>query len=365
MNRRLSGGSITYGINLINELAILDKFNNYTIYLNKDCHDLPLKLNDNFKIVVLPFKNKYVYVRYFWEQLLFPLILIFKNFDIVHSLGYVGPVLCPTKHIVSILDLNYKRHGESMSKIKRVLLGIMVRFMSISSKHIITISNFSKEEIYKELKINSDKITVTHLSGSNDFSKVSSEVDLKEKYSIDSDYLIAFGSTSSHKNISGLIKAFAILSTKINYYKLVLVGFQHNNKELSELILTLGLNEKIIFTGFVPDQHVLPLLEGAKLFVFPSFYEGFGIPLLDAQAAGVPVASSSVASLPEVGNNAAKYFDPNNVIQMASIMEEILLNKNLSNDLILKGFINRKKFSWNKTAKETLKCYKSVFCNHG
>lgn len=360
MNRRLSGGSITYGINLVNELVKIDKVNQYTIYINKDCTDLPLVLSNNFIIKLIPFKNKYVYVRYFWEQFIFPFILFFKRFNIVHSPGYVGPVLCPSVHIVSILDMNYKRHGASMSKSKRILLGPMVKLMSIFAKRILTISNFSKDEICKELGVSSNKVTVTHLSGSSDDIKISAKIDLESLYGIDSDYIIAFGSTSSHKNILGLIEAFAILSNKINYIKLILVGFQHNNLELNELILKLNLLNRVNFTGFVPDEHILPLLVGSKLFVFPSFYEGFGIPLLDAQAAGVPVACSTAASLPEVGNLAALYFDPNNIDQMAEVMMKILTNSELAKDLIAKGYSNRAKFSWQKTAVETLECYKLV-----
>ena len=134
MNRKLSGGSIVYGINLVNELSKLDKFNNYIIYVNKDCKDLPLIIGPNFKFKIIPFSNTSVYYRYFWEQLLFPFILLFDNLDVLHSLGYVGPLFCPSFHIVSILDLNYKRQVNSMSLSKRLLLGFMVRMMSKFSK---------------------------------------------------------------------------------------------------------------------------------------------------------------------------------------------------------------------------------------
>lgn len=150
MNRRLSGGSITYGINLVNELIKLDTINNYIIYVNKDCTDLPILTSLNFKVKVIPFYNKVVYVRYFWEQILFPFYLLKDNLDVLHSLGYVGPVLCPTKHIVSILDLNYRRHAESMSFSKKILLGSMVKFMSIFSNKIVTISEFSKKKLQKD-----------------------------------------------------------------------------------------------------------------------------------------------------------------------------------------------------------------------
>lgn len=357
MNRRLSGGSITYGINLVNELIKLDKINNYIIYVNKDCTDLPISNSPNFKIKIIPFYNKVVYVRYFWEQILFPFYLLKDNLDVLHSLGYVGPVFCPTKHVVSILDLNYKRHSESMSFSKKILLGSMVELMSIFSNKIITISEFSKNEIAEGLKVKENKITVTHLSGSNDNHENESTLDIKPLYNIQSDYIVAFGSPSSHKNIIGLISAFSNVHKKYNDIILLLVGHQHNNNELQDYIVSLNLKGKVQFTGFVPDEHIFPLISASKLFVFPSFYEGFGIPLLDAQSARTPVACSTAASLPEVGSDGALYFNPHDIVEMETIMLKILQDEVLREDLIKKGLINRSSFSWKKTAEETLECY--------
>jgi glycosyltransferase involved in cell wall biosynthesis len=358
MNRKLSGGSITYGINFVNELSKLDSFNDYIIYVNKDCQNLPIILGSNFEIKVIPFYNRVVYVRYFWEQLFFPFILFFDNLDILHSLGYVGPIFCPTIHIVSILDLNYKRHSNSMSFSKQLLLGFMVRLMSFFSNKIITISNFSKDEICDVLNVKRDKVIVTHLSGSNDlYTCFKKNINIKSIYNINSDYIIAFGSPSSHKNIQGLIISFSKLLLIHDNHCLVLVGHQHSNKELNKLIIDLDLVDKVLFTGFVPDEHVFPLIKESSLFVFPSFYEGFGIPLLDAQSLGVPVACSNAASLPEVGQDGALYFDPNNTIEMMDVMKNILEDPIVSERLIEKGLINRSNYSWNKTARLTLECY--------
>ncbi len=358
MNRRLSGGSITYGINLVNELVKLDKVNNYIIYVNKDCQDLPISKSPNFKIKVIPFHNKVVYVRYFWEQFLFPFYLLKDNLDILHSLGYVGPVLCPTKHIVSILDLNYKRHAESMSFSKKVLLGSMVKLMTIFSNKIVTISEFSKKEIAVGLNVKEDKITVTHLSGSNDNNyENESNIDIKPLYNVQLEYIIAFGSPSSHKNIMGLISAFSNVQKKYNDIILLLVGHQHNNNELQDYIVSLNLKNKVLFTGFVPDEHIFPLISASKLFVFPSYYEGFGIPLLDAQTTGTPIACSNAASLTEVGGEGALYFNPYNTAEMETVILQILQDDSLREYLIKKGLINRSSFSWNKTGEQTLKCY--------
>jgi glycosyltransferase involved in cell wall biosynthesis len=233
----------------------------------------------------------------------------------------------------------------------------MVKLMAIFSNKIITISEFSKKEIVQELKVKETKVTVTHLSGSSDNYENEFTLGIKPLYNIQSDYIIAFGSPSSHKNILGLISAFSNIQKKNCDIILLLVGHQHNNNELQDHIVSLNLKDKVQFTGFVPDEHIFPLISASTLFVFPSFYEGFGIPLLDAQSARTPVACSTAASLPEVGSDGAMYFNPYDTIEMESVMMKILQDNVVRENLISKGSKNRSFFSWKKTAEETLQLY--------
>jgi glycosyltransferase involved in cell wall biosynthesis len=121
-----------------------------------------------------------------------------------------------------------------------------------------------------------------------------------------------------------------------------------------------NLQDRVIFTGFVPDEDIQPLISNSKLFVFPSLYEGFGIPLLDAQACQVPVVSSNAGSLPEVGGDAVLYFDPENTIEMSEMISKVLESELIASDIIKKGLRNREKFSWKETAQQTLDVYKKV-----
>ena len=140
----------------------------------------------------------------------------------------------------------------------------------------------------------------------------------------------------------------------------MLVG--HVNDKIFNIIQKLKLEEYIVFTGFVPDEDVNPLISYSKVFVFPSLYEGFGIPLLDAQSCGVPVISSNAGSLPEVGGSEIYYFDPKSKIDIYNTVLKVinLVDNKKVDDLINFGFSNRSKFSWNKTAKETLDIYKKI-----
>jgi glycosyltransferase involved in cell wall biosynthesis len=351
-----TGGSATYAVNLVNALSNIDKTNNYIVYLNQNCKELPLTLGRNFTKKIIPFSSTNPIKRLFLEQIIFPFYFFKENLNVLHSLGYHGPILSIYPHIVSILDLNFIRH-KHMSKIHSLFLGIMVKIMTKTAKHIITISQFSKKEIVENLNVLDKNVTATLLSGSSDKKNSVSNINIKKIYNIKKKYIIAFGSNGSHKNIDQLIYAFnEIRKTNLDF-QLVLVGYQHKASILSKIVYDLNLNEKVIFTGFVPFEHVFSLIKKSNLFVFPSFYEGFGIPLLDAQACGIPIASSNAGSLPEVGNTGCIYFDPADTQEMISVIKRIINNPKVANQLVSEGLKNRSNFSWNNTATETLKCY--------
>jgi len=359
INPKLAGGSVTYALNLLEELSIIDTETLYTVYINKDCTALKFKIGSNFRLSVLNFRYTSVYVRYFWEQFVLPFYIFKDKLDLVHSLGYVTPLFTPIKKVVSILDINYKGHSGNMSAHKRKLLGLMVNLSARVSKKIITISEFSKKQIVEHTNTAPDKVLVTLLSGSNDKTIEVNKI-LDSKYNFDTPYIIAFSSPSPHKNIERLINAFKLVSMEKQDLKLVLVGHKNKSEYLLDLIIKAKLLEKIIFTGFVPDDDIVPLISSSKLFVFPSLYEGFGIPLLDAQQCNVPVVSSNAGSLPEVGGNGAVYFDPMNSDEMASTILQVLNSNSKDEELKNKGLKNRESFSWNKTGLQTFELYKTI-----
>ncbi|MBB2145920.1 glycosyltransferase [Pedobacter sp. LMG 31464] len=362
LNPKLAGGSFIYAINLVNNLAIIDHKTQYVIYLNKDCENLPFVVSANFIFRILPFRYTSVYKRYLWEQFVLPYYILRDGINLLHSLGYVGPILCSAKKVTSILDINYKGHGASMNRGKKILLGSMIYLTAKTSRYLITISEFSKQQIIKYIGFNVDRVKVTLLSGMTDAKNENNQsIDVKSIYGIKSDYIIAFSSPSPHKNINRLIEAFALVHNQISEIKLVLVGYKTKVVGMEKMISDLNLDESIVFTGFVPDEHVKPLIATSTLFVFPSLYEGFGIPILDAQADGVAVASSNAGSLPEVGGDSPLYFNPLDVENMAAVMLEILNEKILREKIIKNGLINRARFSWKKTAEDTLAVYNEMY----
>ena len=222
--------------------------------------------------------------------------------------------------------------------------------------HIITISNFSRGEIVRNLAVDEKKVSVIHEAGHEANMMGSAMTTSRSIHSpLPTPYIMAFSSLSAHKNIARLIAAFGTISHKVPH-SLLLVGHLPENQSVRAGIEKTG-SDRVRFTGYLPDDEVQSLLQHASLFAFPSLYEGFGIPILDAQHAGVPVACSAVASLPEVAGEGARLFDPHSTESIADALSACLLDMDLREKLVKKGCENAARFSWEKVARETLAVY--------
>lgn len=356
------GGTETYAAGLLYALAQVDEQDEFIVFVNRESKNWPLPEASNFYRIVCPVLATSRIRRYLFEQLRLPRLLAKYKIDVVHSLGYVGPLLSPSPSVVTIHDLNYITLKHTMPAKRRVVLRFFSMQAARRADHVITISNFSKEEITRAVKLNPDKIIVTHLGPMKNGNTNSSEnwVELSRRYGIQEPYVVAFGGGSLHKNIPRLIQAFALLKDEFPHY-LVLIGRIPSNVNLSSKSIGKGVRDRIITTGYVPEEHVLPLLSHADLFVLPSLYEGFGLPVLEAQQAGVAMACSTAGSLPEVGGDGAFYFDPTSVENIAQTIRHCLADADLRSQLILKGRENLNRFSWDKTARETLTVYQNIF----
>jgi len=178
------------------------------------------------------------------------------------------------------------------------------------------------------------------------------------KFNIKPPFVFYLGNAHPHKNIEGLIKAFLLLRKDYQYLQLVLSGKNHY---FWQKIKEKFYNPNIIYTGYLTDEEMVALYKSAKIYVVPSFEEGFGIPLLEAMACGVPVVSSNAASLPEIGDRACIYFDPVDIKDMSDKIKSVLNNQKLQKELIEKGDRHYKNFSWKKMAEQTLEIYKDAY----
>ena len=356
------GGTENYAAGLLQGLAEINNKDEFIIFVNEESANWHLPEAPNFIRVICPVRANRRIRRYFFEQFLLPGQLAKYKIDVVHSLGYVGPLFSPCPCVVTVPDMNYITLKHTMGLRKRVILKFFSMKAARRADHVITISNFSKKEISKAIKLNPSKITVTHLGPMRNYNTNSllNWGKLLEVYGIREPYIVAFGGGSLHKNISRLIQAFALVKDRVPHF-LLLIGRIPSNVNLSSKSIGKGVRDRILTTGYVSEEHILPLLTHADLFVLPSLYEGFGLPMLEAQQAGVAVASSNAGSLPEVGGDGALYFDPTSVENIAQTIRHCLADTELRAQIIMKGQDNLNRFSWNKTARETLSVYHEVF----
>src|SRR3989339_261760 len=354
------GGTETYAAGLLRGLAEIDRQYAYCVFVNRESEYWPLPQAVNFTRIVCPIRAAGRVSRYLFEQMQLPRLLARYRIDVVHSLGYVGPLVAPCPSVVTIHDLNYIALKHAMPGVRRIAL----RFFSIQSarraNHVITVSNFSKSEICRTIKLDPGKVTVTHEAVWRSGAPNSAEnwVELTGRYRIRTPYVVAFGGRTLNKNIPHLIRAFARVKEAFPH-SLVLIGHIPSDVDLASE--TREMRDRITMTGIVPEAHLLPLLSHAELFVLPSLYEGFGLPVLEAQAAAVAVACSTAGSLPEVGGDGAIYFDPTLLEATADTIRRCLTDPAFRSQLILKGRANLVRFSWEKTAQETLSVYQDVF----
>lgn len=277
----------------------------------------------------------------------------------------------PQPAVVTIHDLIPLRFPEQFPRGIKGSINFQVQKMRIKNiKMIIVDSLASKKDVVDFLKIPVDKIRVIHLASDTEFHPIKNQrllVKVKKKYSLPPQFVCYVGDVNYNKNIPGLIKAFSQVKKTNPQVKLVLVGKVFRDQSVPEtkavmgLIRSLGLVKEVLRLGWVAKPDLVCLYNLATVYVQPSFYEGFGLPVLEAMACGTPVVCSRVASLPEIAGQAAVFIDPNRIGDIARGLNEVLRYNNIYYcSRAREGQRQAKKFSWQKTAQETIKVYDEV-----
>ncbi len=351
-------GSGQYGFELLKAFHSDESGHQFEIFLkNPPVSDMPAVSPDWHYKVFGPKK--------FWTQVALPLKLARNNhLDVFFSPSHYAPRFSRVPQVITIFDLSFLYFPQYFRKKDLGQLKRWTKYSALKSKAIITISENSKRDIVKEYKVDPKQVFVTYPGYDKTRFKVQKESDIqkiKDKYSIPGDYIIFVGTLQPRKNIEKLIEAFVGIGSTYPDLKLVIVGKKGWMFEsIFETVKRNKLGDKVIFTDFVPDDDTSFLIAGARLYVLPSLYEGFGIPVVEAMASGTPVAVSDVSSLPEVVGDAGLLFDPQDIGDIQKKCEKILKDGQLSTQLSKKGIERAKKFNWAHTAAETIKVLESV-----
>ncbi|MFP9227673.1 glycosyltransferase family 4 protein [Pectobacterium cacticida] len=286
-------------------------------------------------------KNK----GHLWEQYDLPNYMKKNGSPLLINLCSTAPINYRNK-IVTHHDVTYKKYPQSYSWKFRIFYNLCIPLMIRNTHHTITVSEFSKRELLRFYKIRERNISVIYNAVNAKFSPSESVTNDNNN---NNKYILAVSSNNYHKNFHVLISAFK----SINDPQLTLLVVGENNKNFSKQNYdSVTLDKRVKFLGRVSDDELIKLYRNARFFVFPSLYEGFGIPPLEAQSCGCPVIASNSASMPEVLRNSVIYFPPNRVDLLQERMLQFLSDDNLRKEKILAGYENTKRFSWYKSAKK-------------
>ncbi len=360
--RNQYAGIGVYTINLIKALSQIDRTNRYVLFLNpENYHGFKVE-QDNFENVLAhaPF-HKY----YMWEQIYLPFVLKKKKIDILHGPRNVLPLLCKIKSVVTIHDLAFLLFPEIIQSRPLNYWPLFVKRSAIKADHIISVSESTKKDIVRLYNISEHKITVIHEACNNSFKRIEDESALKrisQKYGLPARYILYVGTIEPRKNLNVVLEVMDILNKYNLNIKLVIVGKKGwLYAGFYDTLQRLGLENNVIFTGYIPAEDLPGIYNLAKIFVYPSKYEGFGLPLLEAMSCGVPVIASNVPSIPEVLGDAGILVGHDDPKEFAHKIYELLTDKEISAKMSSKGFERIKFFSWEKVAKETRKVYERVY----
>lgn len=328
---------------------------NYSYELIKNLSDIISNHKLHIYKPTLPKRNSLS----FWEIADIPLTLNEKYDILLNPHNGIGLPNDQSLDVITTLhDIIPSKLPETVSETYLNIYNKNIQSIIEKSRAIITVSNFSKQDICNTFNINKNKVFVTYLSPSNIYrplNKTISKNILKIKYNIDFNYILYIGSFSPRKNILGLIQAFSKINDKLKNIKLIIIG----KKGLSyDTYLKgcekLNIEDNVIFTGFVETIDLPCFYNCAECFIYPSFYEGFGLPPLESMSCGTPAIVSNVTSMPEILEDAPIYMDPYDVDDMYNKIFMTLNDQSLREKTIKESLKHVKKFSWENTAKQTL-----------
>lgn len=355
-----------YTYNLVENLLSIDQKNRYILFFDRGVGDAGHFKKKNSEIRFFPFAQYKKFLPVAYSHFLVAGFIAREKLDVFHSPASTIPLAYGKNAVVTIHDLAIY-HEPAWFPRQIFATRISVPKSLAHAKKIIAVSKHTKEDLIKFLKIPKEKIAVV-LNGVEkrkdlDLIDPTDRQKIKEKFKIKQDFILFIGTIQPRKNIKGLVLAFDRLRRGeiFEKFQLVIAGKKGwDFEEVFEVIKEKKLSRKVIFTDWVTREDKIRLLNAASCFCFPSFYEGFGLSILEAFQQGTPVITSNITSMPEVAGDAAVLINPYSVDELSCALEKVLTDKSLRQKLIEKGYKQVKKFSWEKCARETLEVYKSA-----
>ncbi|MFQ5822485.1 MAG: glycosyltransferase family 4 protein [bacterium] len=356
------GGMRAVAINLLREIIKIDNRNEYIVYTNTK---FPKLAHNKIKQTVILSPHPLMHV--IWDQFILPHIIFPWKFlqdkiDIVLYSGTISSFYKVKRSVLMIHDLTIFTVPESYNKIHRTYQRLYYKWAVYNADHIITVSESSRRDILRLFRLPEDRVTAIALGVGEECRVINDEsllARVRNHYRLPGHFILNVGTIQPRKNLVRLVESFAQLRNELPH-KLVIVGRQAwRAEELFFAISKHKLEDHVIFLGMVPNEDLPVIYNLADIFVYPSLYEGFGLPVLEAMSCGTPTITSNNSSLAEVAGDAALLVDPKDVESITEALRELALHPSHLNELRCKGLSRAKIFSWERTARETLNVFEN------
>jgi glycosyltransferase involved in cell wall biosynthesis len=351
----------TYTRNLLRHLARIDRDSEYVLLCHQPDLGIGAQLGPNFRTVLEPSPNYSIR-----EQIHVPWVLRRERPDVFHAPHYVMPPAVRCRSLVTIHDCIHLMFPQYLPSRAAYVYAKAVMWSAARRSHrILTVSEASKRDIVRLLNVPAEKIVVVYNAIDERFRVAPSEdaiARVRERYQLDHRFVLYVGNIKPHKNLVRLVEAFDELRKRgFGELTLLIIGDEISNlPALRRAVHSHKLHKHVRFLGYLPDDTLAVLYRQAAVFVFPSLYEGFGLPPLEAMACGAPVVTSNVSSLPEVTGDAAVLVDPYDAGSIADGMDKVLSDPVLREELRVKGIARAREFSWERSVSRTREIYQEV-----
>ena len=350
-----SAGISSYTLNLLRHLPGTATEMEYTVFLSERHY----RGAPGLRLQASRLPTNRPPVRILWEQALLPWVARREGLDLLHNMAFVGPLASTCPFVVTVHDLSFLFYPHSFRSLRRSYLRVFARMSVRRARRVIAVSESTKHDLVEIYGISPAKIDVVHNGVDASFQPLPADqvAAFRQQRGLPDRFVLFVGTLEPRKNIVGLIEAYAKLPKERP--PLVLVGGKGwFYDEIFGRVEALELTDEVHFAGFVPTEDLPLWYNAADLFVYPSVYEGFGLPPLEAMACGTAVITSTASSLPEVVGKAGQLVDPTDTDALATAMEQVLGNRDLQQEMQAAGLVQAGDFSWEKAARQTVDSYR-------
>ena len=358
-----SGGISRYIYHLLAQLRTLDTDDRFSVFVGRRPVDTALAPTPRFRFCPAGLPTTRPVVRILWEQVLQPAALRREGVDLLHSLAFAQPVVWRGPAVVSFMDLSFLRFPRAFNRGNRLYLTTMARAAVRRADHLLAISEHTRQDLIRLLGARPERVTVTYCGVDPTFRPLpDAEVRAyRARRELPERFLLYLGTLEPRKNVPRLLEAYARLRRLGPLPPLVLAGARGwGHGAIDARLEALGLADSVRFLGYVPTAELPLCYNAASVFVYPSLYEGFGLPPLEALACGTPVVASNASSLPEALGDAALLVDPRDPGALADALDAALGDAALRDRLQAAGPTQAQRFSWRQMAEQTLAVYHGV-----